>query len=109
LICVVQECLKYGTTNKWSDTKDVKEGYQCKFGKIIEIEKEEVTKAAEEIEQLPPAQPPTEEPAEESTALTESIWMQSKEILLDLTWLWFTLLIITILSTAYFFLKKRKE
>jgi hypothetical protein len=45
---------------------------------------------------------------EESTALTGSIWMQSKEILLDLIWLWLILMITAAIGIIIYLLKKKR-
>jgi hypothetical protein len=83
-----KECLKYGTTNRWGNLKDVLKGFKCEFGKIVELVKEEPK--AEKEQQLQPAEEIPEETIPETSFYK------------NLTWLWVTLLIITILSVVYF-------
>jgi parallel beta-helix repeat protein len=97
-----KECLKYGTTNQWSETLDVPKGFQCQFGKIVELEKEEVIKEKEQ--QLPPTLPTTEEIIEEIKPET-SFYKTVK----DLIWLRVSLLVIIIQAVVYFYMGKRKN
>jgi hypothetical protein len=97
-----QECLEYGTTNKWSKVKDVKERYQCKSGKIVEIEAEELT-GEKFTEETQPAHPkPTEESKE--TTPKRGFYKTIK----NLTWLWLTLIITIITGITIFWLKKKR-
>jgi parallel beta-helix repeat protein len=101
-----KECLEYGTTNKWSEVKDVKEGYQCQFGKIVEIE--EAAKVAEETQPKEETQTPAVEEPENKLLLTGSAFFQNiKGIGKDLTWLWLTLIITISLSIIYFLMRRK--
>lgn len=60
-----QECLKEGSANKWSETRIVPEGKECKFGMLKEIEVREAVeeeKPAEPIPQPPVLEEVLEEP-----------------------------------------------
>jgi hypothetical protein len=90
-----KECLEYGTTNKWSETLDLPKGSQCRFGKIVELKKEEIK---EDIK---------EEPEEEKQEIKEEE-ETTPESKTTLSWLWVTIAVITILLIVYSFLRKKK-
>lgn len=97
-----QECLDYGTTNKWSDVLNVLAGYQCQFGKIVELGKEEIKKEiSEEVEEGITEEKEIKEAIEE---VLENKWKTIK----NLSWLWVTLAVIIILLTMYFLIKKKR-
>jgi Na+/H+ antiporter NhaC len=93
LICVIWECLQYGITNKWSNTLNVPKGFQCKFGKIVEIEEEIKEEAVEEKQEIKESK----EEIKPKTSFHKS-----------LIWLWTTLIIITLLLIAYFLIKGKE-
>jgi PGF-pre-PGF domain-containing protein len=68
------------------------------FSKFAIVGKKKVEEPKAETEQLPPTLPTTEETIEETKPKTS--------FYKSLTWLWVTLLIITILSVAYFLMRK---